>query len=97
MEKCTLCPVECGANRLTGIGACGVDGLRVAKFYLHPFELTKQKVPFLKELRSYDKFYIKQGIHTYSRRIERIIRMLKKSGYEFVTFEQLVQIMDAER
>lgn len=66
-------------------------------FYLHPFELTKQKVPFLKELRSYDKFYIKQGIHTYSRRIERIIRMLKKSGYEFVTFEQLVQIMDAER
>ena len=38
MEKCTLCPVECGANRLTDIGACGVDGLRVAKFYLHPFE-----------------------------------------------------------
>ena len=38
LEKCTLCPVECGANRLTGIGACGVDGLRVAKFYLHPFE-----------------------------------------------------------
>ncbi len=38
MEKCTLCPVECGANRLKGVGACGVDGLRVAKFYLHPFE-----------------------------------------------------------
>ena len=38
MEKCTLCPVECGANRLSGVGACGVDGLRVAKFYLHPFE-----------------------------------------------------------
>jgi putative pyruvate formate lyase activating enzyme len=38
MEKCTLCPVECGANRLKNVGACGVDGLRVAKFYLHPFE-----------------------------------------------------------
>ena len=38
MEKCTLCPVECGANRLKSVGACGVDGLRVAKFYLHPFE-----------------------------------------------------------
>ena len=38
MEKCTICPVECGANRLKGVGACGVDGLRVAKFYLHPFE-----------------------------------------------------------
>ena len=38
MEKCKLCPVECGANRLKSVGACGVDGLRVAKFYLHPFE-----------------------------------------------------------
>ena len=37
-KNCTLCPVECGANRLTGIGACGVDGLRIAKYYLHPFE-----------------------------------------------------------
>lgn len=37
-ENCKLCPVECGANRLTGVGACGVDGLRVAKYYLHPFE-----------------------------------------------------------
>ena len=65
-------------------------------FYLHPFELTKQKIPFLKELKSYDKYYIKQGIQTYSRRIEQIILMLQKSGYEFVTFEQLVQIMNKE-
>lgn len=63
-------------------------------FYLHPFELTRQKVPFLKELKSYDKYYIKQGIRAYKKRIERIIAMLKKDGYEFVTFEQLVQIMD---
>ena len=65
-------------------------------FYLHPFELTKKKIPFFKELKSYDKFYLKQGIGTYSRRVEKIIRMLMKSGYEFVTFEQLVQIMDKE-
>ena len=38
LENCTLCPVECGANRLKGVGACGVDGLRIAKYYLHPFE-----------------------------------------------------------
>ena len=38
MENCTLCPVECGANRLWGAGACGADGLRIAKYYLHPFE-----------------------------------------------------------
>lgn len=41
MQNCKLCPVECGANRVTGVGACGVSGYRtakIAKFYLHPFE-----------------------------------------------------------
>ncbi len=65
-------------------------------FYLHPFELTKQKVPAIRQLRSYDRYYIKQGIRTYGKRIERIIRLLKKHGYEFVTFEQLAQIMGKE-
>lgn len=38
MENCKICPVECGANRLEGVGACGVSGLRIAKYYPHPFE-----------------------------------------------------------
>lgn len=38
IKNCKICPVECGANRLTGVGACGVSGLRIAKYYLHPFE-----------------------------------------------------------
>ena len=38
LENCKFCPVECGANRLVGAGACGARGLRVAKYYLHPFE-----------------------------------------------------------
>ncbi len=38
LQNCKLCPVECGANRLTGAGACGVSSLRIAKYYLHPFE-----------------------------------------------------------
>lgn len=38
LRRCTLCPAECGANRLTNVGACGVSGLRIAKYYLHPFE-----------------------------------------------------------
>ena len=65
-------------------------------FYLHPFELTKQPIPFIKELASYDKYYLKQGISTYGQRVEQIIVMLQASGYEFVTFEQLVQIMNKE-
>ncbi len=38
LKNCKLCPVECGANRLRGVGACGVSGIRIAKYYLHPFE-----------------------------------------------------------
>lgn len=38
LENCKLCPVECGANRTQNAGACGAKGLRIAKYYLHPFE-----------------------------------------------------------
>ena len=38
IKNCKLCPTECGANRLNGVGACGVSGLQIAKYYLHPFE-----------------------------------------------------------
>lgn len=38
LENCRLCPLECGADRLTGAGACGVSSLAIAKYYLHPFE-----------------------------------------------------------
>lgn len=38
LKNCKLCPVECGADRLNGVGACGVQGLKIAKYYLHPFE-----------------------------------------------------------
>ena len=38
LKNCKLCPVECGANRLEKAGACGVSELRIAKYYLHPFE-----------------------------------------------------------
>ena len=39
LSKCTFCPVACGADRAAGKpGACGVSGLRIAKYYLHPFE-----------------------------------------------------------
>ena len=38
LKNCMLCPVECGADRLKRAGACGAQGLRIAKYYLHPFE-----------------------------------------------------------
>ena len=38
LKNCKLCPVECGADRTRGAGACGVSELHIAKYYLHPFE-----------------------------------------------------------
>ena len=38
IENCKICPVECGANRKERAGACGAQGLKIAKYYLHPFE-----------------------------------------------------------
>ncbi len=38
MSSCTNCPLSCGADRKNGVGACGVDGIKIAKYYLHPFE-----------------------------------------------------------
>ncbi len=65
-------------------------------FYLHPFELTHEKVPFLRQLKSYDQYYLQCGINTYAAKIEWIIKTLKKCGYEFVTFEELSGIMQRE-
>lgn len=36
--ECRLCPIQCGADREKTFGRCGVKGLTMAKYYLHPFE-----------------------------------------------------------
>ncbi|MBD5632684.1 MAG: radical SAM protein [Clostridia bacterium] len=36
--NCTQCPVACNAARPESKGACGVGGIKIAKYYLHPFE-----------------------------------------------------------
>ncbi len=64
-------------------------------FYLHPFELTRQKIPHFKGLKSYDQYYLHTGVQSYGRHIEQIILMLKNLGYTFVTFEQLQETLCA--
>lgn len=36
--ECKSCPVSCGADRNTGKGFCGVQGIKIAKYGLHFFE-----------------------------------------------------------
>lgn len=37
--KCSLCPIKCGTDKQLNKGYCGTDdNIRIAKYYLHPFE-----------------------------------------------------------
>ena len=37
--KCSLCPVQCGADKKIKSGFCGTDdNIKIAKYYLHKFE-----------------------------------------------------------
>lgn len=65
-------------------------------FYLHPFELTRQRLPRIKGLKGYDQYYLTRGIRSYGRHIESLIRMLKRQGYTFITFEELADKLSAE-
>lgn len=60
-------------------------------FYIHPFELSREKIPFIKNLKLRDKYYLKYGINSYARKIEYIIKRLKKKGYSFSTFEDVAE------
>jgi peptidoglycan/xylan/chitin deacetylase (PgdA/CDA1 family) len=61
-------------------------------FYLHPFEVSNVELPKIKRLKSYDKFYLKRNKgEKYIKRIEKIINILKKNDFEFVTFEELIE------
>lgn len=60
-------------------------------FYLHPFEVSKMKMPSTPNLKGYDQYYLRAGIKSYPHKIETIIHILKKLGYEFVTFDQLTK------
>lgn len=56
-------------------------------FYLHPFEMSKEKIPWIKNMKIYDYYYLRKGMHTYPKKIEHIIKKLKKYGFKFKTFE----------
>ncbi len=62
-------------------------------FYSHPFEFSEEKVPRVKKLKFYDKLYLSMGLYTYPYKTEFIIKLLKKFGYTFTTFESQVANM----
>lgn len=50
-------------------------------FYLHPFEMSREKVPVYRKLRPWDQIYLSAGLKTYREKVEQIIIMLKEAGF----------------
>lgn len=60
-------------------------------FYVHPFEICKKNLPLPKNLRFFEKIFVNCGRKTYFKRIEKIIKILKKNGFCFSTPNQFIQ------
>jgi len=58
-------------------------------FYVHPFELSRRKLPDFKHMCFTDKMYLNMGRMGYASRVNDIIQMLKEENYQFTTLESL--------
>lgn len=56
--------------------------------YLHPFELTKMKLPLPKEISLKERFRVSVGRNSNMKKIRKIIKLLNLMGAEFLTLEQ---------
>lgn len=57
-------------------------------FYAHPFELKNGKIPSFKELNWKENLYLRIGRRQYLKKIEFLIKYLKKNNYEFMNMEK---------
>lgn len=64
--------------------------------YIHPIDLSPKPMPKVKGI-SFDRYLRTHiGRRHMVWRFKKVIEMLKKSGYEFVTFEELLKIFSAK-
>ena len=61
-------------------------------FYVHPYEVCNKKVPKIKKLRFVEKLFIRIGRKSYIKKIEKIIKYLKKKGFEFKSLKEYIKV-----
>ncbi len=54
-------------------------------FYVHPFEISDNKLPKIKGLKLHEKLFLEIGRRNYLKKIRIIIKKLKECGYTFKT------------
>ena len=57
-------------------------------FFIHPFELTNKKIKLPNDASMISKLRFKIGRSIASTRFKKLIRILKKEGFEFLTFSE---------
>ena len=57
-------------------------------FYAHPFELGCGKIPHFKDLNWKENLYLKIGRRQFKKKIEYLIKLLKKKNFEFMTMNE---------
>lgn len=58
--------------------------------YIHPFELSNKTIPKIKNLDFKNNLRMRLGRETTFSKIDLLIKLLKKHGFEFVTFEEVI-------
>lgn len=60
-------------------------------FYVHPFELSEKPLPLDLKIDGKVTFYLKKNRGAkFLRKIEKVIKLLKRKGFEFKSFEELI-------
>lgn len=63
-------------------------------FFIHPFEVSNKKTPKIKGLKILNKIRLNFGRKSVQRKINKLIKLLKKNNFEFVTFNEYVNIIN---
>lgn len=56
--------------------------------YIHPFELSSKKPPKIQDLDYKTNFRFKYNIKSVPSKMEKLIKLLKSEGFEFMTYKQ---------
>jgi peptidoglycan/xylan/chitin deacetylase (PgdA/CDA1 family) len=64
--------------------------------YIHPFEMSSKVPPKVPELDTKTNFRFKYNIKSVPSKMEKLIRLLKSEGYEFMTYKQAHEYFSTE-
>ena len=60
--------------------------------YVHPFELSLKKVPYVKDAGFKNRIRSTLGRKRIAKRVTQVIKLLRENGYEFVTYRELREL-----